>query len=265
MLPKESGIYCFENILDNKKYIGQAQNIRNRVGKHKTNFKKDRDGCNALENAWNFYGEENFIIYVIELCDIGMLNDRETFWIKELHSHVSEHGYNISFGGDAFFRGQHHFEDSKRRISENSTILSGELNAGYGKPVPEERKFRISATLKKYYETHDAPGLGIKQSEATIQKRIGSLKGKKRKQEFIDKTANSKLGKKNKNSSSKYIGVFYNKRQKNWVVRFTFQKQKIYGGTFKTEIEAAIAYNLKAIELYGENARLNIIPEEKEV
>lgn len=35
----------------------------------------------------------------------------------------------------------------------------------------------------------------------------------------------------------------------------------VYIGTFETEVEAAIAYNQKAIEVFGEFARLNAIPE----
>lgn len=35
-----------------------------------------------------------------------------------------------------------------------------------------------------------------------------------------------------------------------------------YIGTYETEIEAAVAYNVKAAELFGEFARLNEIPEE---
>lgn len=33
-LPKESGIYCFENKINGKTYIGQAQDIRKRVQQH---------------------------------------------------------------------------------------------------------------------------------------------------------------------------------------------------------------------------------------
>jgi hypothetical protein len=32
-------------------------------------------------------------------------------------------------------------------------------------------------------------------------------------------------------------------------------------GLFKTPEEAAIAYNKKAYEIYGDNARLNILPD----
>ena len=34
-------------------------------------------------------------------------------------------------------------------------------------------------------------------------------------------------------------------------------KKGIYIGTFNSEIEAALAYNRKAVELFGEKAKLN--------
>jgi hypothetical protein len=39
---------------------------------------------------------------------------------------------------------------------------------------------------------------------------------------------------------------------------------RYYLGLFKTEIDAALAYNKKALELYGDNAKLNIIEDNNE-
>jgi hypothetical protein len=62
--------------------------------------------------------------------------------------------------------------------------------------------------------------------------------------------------KKRENTSSKYIGVCLN--GKKWRANLTFQKQKIMIGYFESEKEAALAYNKKAIELYGDKANINL-------
>lgn len=66
-----------------------------------------------------------------------------------------------------------------------------------------------------------------------------------------------------KNSSSIYKGVIFISNNKNnkWVSSITYYRKKIYIGSYKTELEAAIAYNEKAKELHGEYACLNVIPE----
>jgi hypothetical protein len=65
---------------------------------------------------------------------------------------------------------------------------------------------------------------------------------------------------KSNNKSSQYIGVNF---QKYRYCTKIVKDYKIYRlGNYKTEIEAAIAYNLKAKDLYKEFANLNIIPEE---
>jgi hypothetical protein len=61
---------------------------------------------------------------------------------------------------------------------------------------------------------------------------------------------------KNKNASSKYFGV--SKSGKNWRVQITSKGETYRLGTFKDEIDAAKAYNKKAIELYEEKANLNV-------
>lgn len=59
-------------------------------------------------------------------------------------------------------------------------------------------------------------------------------------------------------STSKYLGV--NKKWRKWEAKIKPGGQKIvYLGLFKTEIEAALAYNEAATRLHGEFANLNII------
>lgn len=57
--------------------------------------------------------------------------------------------------------------------------------------------------------------------------------------------------------TSKYKGVDWHKRDKRWRVRIQFNGKGIYVGNFKVEIEAVLAYNAKALELFGEYALLN--------
>lgn len=61
--------------------------------------------------------------------------------------------------------------------------------------------------------------------------------------------------------TSPYLGVSWYKKNKCW--RVNIQKNKIitHLGYFTSEIDAAKAYNKRAIELHGEFARLNIIVE----
>ena len=70
--------------------------------------------------------------------------------------------------------------------------------------------------------------------------------------------------KKQKNTASKYIGVRINDKNKydKWFVTIRKDKKTYWRGSFHTEIQAALAYNKLATELYGSFARLNIINEE---
>lgn len=64
---------------------------------------------------------------------------------------------------------------------------------------------------------------------------------------------------KHKNASSKYYGVSLHSGKKHWQVKIKKDGEEFYLGIYKNEIDAALAYNEKAIELYGDHANLNII------
>jgi len=68
---------------------------------------------------------------------------------------------------------------------------------------------------------------------------------------------------KRKNTSSRFIGVCFNKEMKKWRAVINHDKKSIYLGDFKNEIDAARAYDTAARKYYGEFAKLNF-PQEIE-
>lgn len=68
--------------------------------------------------------------------------------------------------------------------------------------------------------------------------------------------------KKRKNSISKYKGISWDKQNNKWKSGIKINGKQIYLGRFDNETDAAKAYNKKAIEIFGEFGKLNIIKEE---
>lgn len=61
-----------------------------------------------------------------------------------------------------------------------------------------------------------------------------------------------------KNNTSGFKGVQWNKQYKKWSAKINKNKKSFYVGYFTDKKEAAKAYNTKAKELFGEFARLNV-------
>lgn len=64
----------------------------------------------------------------------------------------------------------------------------------------------------------------------------------------------------NPEKTSKFKGVYREKRRKHWVAQIHFdKKKKLYLGSFMSQDLAAEAYNIAAVKYFGEFARLNRI------
>lgn len=108
------GIYCIENIKNNKKYIGQSKNIRRRFHVHTYTLNKGIHCNKYLQNAWNLYGSDCFRFYILEECSKENLDKKEKFYIKKYNT--LENGYNLNSGGQGIPEFKHTQEEIEKMI-----------------------------------------------------------------------------------------------------------------------------------------------------
>jgi group I intron endonuclease len=193
-------IYLVTNIVNGKKYIGKTTGIfKNRKNRHHWDAFNNNDTF-VFHEAIRKYGKDNFTWRVLksDINDFLMLNIMETFMIMVHHTHVSENGYNMTWGGDGCY-GYKHTDERKQKIKEKRKfqIYSNEV------------KKRISNTLK-----------GRKLSDETKQKISLANTGKKRTDETKQKISLAFKGKsktdEHKNALSKSIIEWHKKNNNPW-------------------------------------------------
>ena len=170
---KISGIYCIENTITNQKYIGQSINIKYRWRKHRSALNTNKHDNAYLQNSWNKYGQDNFKFYVLEMCDIDQLNEREIYYIEKFNTLDRNYGYNLKTGGQNCssycteevkqrmsdsIKQSYENSDLRQRRSEitkqywedpnNKARILNENNPMYGKHHTDESKKKMSDTKK---------------------------------------------------------------------------------------------------------------------
>lgn len=98
------GIYCFTNLVNNKKYIGQSVNLEARRKSHIKNYKNINSPqySSLFYRALRKYGLNNFhyeILYSSDNMTKDELNEKEKYYIK-LYDTFGENGYNMNIGGN---------------------------------------------------------------------------------------------------------------------------------------------------------------------
>lgn len=162
-----------------------------------------------------------------------------------------------------------HCYDAKNNYSLNMNIVSDirkygrkqfkieEIDVAYSK---KELKL-IEGVYISWFKTLEPNGYNIidivngkeKRSEKTKQK----MKIAANKLERLMLLSNNGLKSRGKNrgGQSKYCGVCISKNR--YTAQISFNKNRIYLGIYNTELDAAKAYDLKALELFGHDCNLN--------
>jgi group I intron endonuclease len=118
-------IYKITNLTTGKIYVGQAvSHILNhkryrpygRDGRFKCHiseaFSTKKNQSHYLNNAIRKYGVADFVVDLIEYCEIVEANEKEIYYIKHYNS-LFPHGFNLKNGGSVFT----HSDESKKRVS----------------------------------------------------------------------------------------------------------------------------------------------------
>ena len=140
------GIYCIENMINNKKYIGQSIHIHRRWSEHKYELNNNIHPNDYLQKSWNKYGADSFKFYVVENCDIDMLNKQESYYISLYNTMDGNYGYNLKM--DCVER-RVISESTRAKLSLANSMrktkpdVSGDKNPNYGKRASQETRDKI--------------------------------------------------------------------------------------------------------------------------
>lgn len=80
-----SGIYCIENTISKKKYVGSSINAYKRLIQHRSLLRGGYHSNRIISNSWKKNGELAFECYLLEKVSSELLTEREQFWIDKLN------------------------------------------------------------------------------------------------------------------------------------------------------------------------------------
>jgi group I intron endonuclease len=169
---KSPAIYIFRNNINDKFYIGETLNLKQRMYSYCRLKKENRPIIKAIRK----YGIENFSFeyYFFPNFTKDDLIKLEEEMIKKYKSSVFENGYNIWIKGQNR-RGATHSEESRKRRSE---IFKGRIIT---------KEWRENISKSKRGEKH--PMYGKKLSEET-KKKMGDSRRGERNGRYGKKTSN---------------------------------------------------------------------------
>lgn len=110
-----TGIYKIENIINNKIYIGSCSNFNVRKGSHLCLLRQGKHHSIKLQRSFNKYGEDKFIISLVENCEKENLINREQYYIDSLKPY-----YNICLVAGST-KGRVFTDLHKERLSKSLT------------------------------------------------------------------------------------------------------------------------------------------------
>lgn len=191
-------VYKIQSKTSEKVYIGITKGtIEKRFKRHIREAMKENSHY-KFHRALRKYGEDDFIVSVIEECDDCLLIEREKFYIEAYDSY--KNGYNSTIGGDGFgsrpgikvsqktkekLREAALLQFSKDGVREELSksrkgmVVARNVNTGEIKRIPKE-EFESS-------DNYVGATYGTTQTKESNSKRSKKLRGRKMTKEQVEK------------------------------------------------------------------------------
>lgn len=235
-------------------YIGQSVNVLRRWVYHKKMY--DADKGNILYKSLQKHTPQKHTFTLLEQCERKKLNERERFYVEKYDTFETEHGMNLTKGGDS------NVVFSKATLKKMSLAKKGKPSTRKNFKHTDETK-----EVLRQLAIGNTNMLGKKHTKETIEllreasKGNTHWRGKTHTLESRQKMSESCMGriisiesrkklartntgvKNNVPRTSKYYGISYNKNRRRWRAVIKINKKQKYIGMARTEQEAAKLYD----------------------
>jgi group I intron endonuclease len=247
-LPKIQGIYVITNNVTGMRYVGSSHDVRARTIGHRNKLVRQKHANRYLQAAWNVSGATAFSWGVLEAVqDASQLATREAHYIGLLASGHDRSGYNLVLNPCTGTLAP----DVRARMS---AARKGMTAWNKGVPCPEHVKQAITDRLTGRVK-------GVEEVAKIRAAMLGPAhphRGKK-----LPDAIRAKLSKRLRSAPALgdgFKGVNRDSRTGTFMARIYSNGRQIFLGRYATDIDAARAYNLAAIEHFGDGCFLNDVP-----
>lgn len=143
------GVYCIENLITGKRYVGQSSDVKQRMSNQRSNLKNQNPNWKNvnrhLHSDVQKYGIDNFHFYTLQPMPGSTRKQREVAerkWMVELKTFVDENGYNLRSDDETGMVAHPHTRALK------SFTVEGESNPNFNNRWSDEQKNRMSEIAK---------------------------------------------------------------------------------------------------------------------
>ena len=145
-------VYQITNKENGKFYIGSTCDLKRRLSEHFGELRRKEHYSTELQNDYNIFGRDSFVVSILEECEVKSLRDREQYYIDKFNP--VKNGYNQStsayannvphpmYGENNPFYGKHHTEETKAKLRNNGKMHIGTKHS-------EETKKKMSKKAKR--------------------------------------------------------------------------------------------------------------------